>query len=390
MQEALGIVFSDIHEWSIGDLTANRTVAAIPFAGRYWLIDFVLSNMINSGIHKVGVITKSNYQPLMEHIGSGKDWDLSRKNGGIAVLPPYGESGISGLYRGRLDALTRILNYISNSSQEFVVMSDCDMIYNINYKNVIDFHIKSDADITAVYNRRYIDKDNAAHSILYTLAGDTDDGNNNKNNINIINNRVTEVYINPWYIEGGTFNVSMNTWVMNKEYMLVMIANAIANGKTHFTRDILLAEVNNINIVGYEHKGYCAHINSVNNYFRYNMEMLENDRRNELFYNTGRNFYTKVRDSEPTRYGENANIKNALIADGCVIDGIVENSVVFRGTRIGRNTELKNCIVMQDTIIGEDCRLEWIITDKSVVITDGKRLMADREYLMYITKNKRI
>jgi len=372
---ALGIVFSDIHEWNIGDLTYNRTVAAIPFAGRYWLIDFVLSNMINSGIYKVGVITKSNYQPLMEHIGSGKDWDLSRKNGGIAILPPYGEDSRTGLYRGRLDALIRIINYISNSPQEFVVMSDCDMICNINYKEVIEFHARSGADITAVYHEHYVDRESASRSILYNVSKTT--------------NRIEEVTVEPQHLE-GVYKISVNSWVMRKDYMLNMITEAIANGKTHFDRDILLAEVHNINIAGYEYKGYCAHINSVQNYFRYNMEMLEKEKRDELFYNTGRHFYTKVRDSEPTRYRDNADVKNSLIADGCVIDGSIENSVIFRGAKISRNTVLKNCIVMQDTIIGEDCRLEWIITDKSVIITDGKKLTADKEYLMYITKSKRI
>ena len=373
--QTLGIVFSDIHEWSIGELTTNRTVAAIPFAGRYWLIDFVLSNMINSGIHKVGVITKSNYQPLMEHIGSGKDWDLSRKNGGIAILPPYGEDSRSGLYRGRLDALIKIINYISNSQQEYVIMSDCDMICNINYKAVIDYHIKNEADITAVYNEHHVDKESAAHSIFYNVSPST--------------GRINGVNLNPQNLE-GTYKISMNTWVFRRDYMLNMLGNALARNKTHFSRDILLAGVDNIKIMGYEHKGYCAHINSVNNYFKYNMEMLENEKRTELFNNAGRNFYTKVRDSEPAKYGKNANVKNCLVADGCVIDGTVENSVIFRGVRIGKNTVLKNCVIMQDGLIGKDCNLEWIIADKSVLITDGKKLIADKEYLMYITKNKRI
>jgi len=373
--QALGIVFSDVHEWGIGALTSSRTVAAIPFAGRYWLIDFVLSNMINSGIHKVGVITKSNYQPLMEHIGSGKDWDLSRKNGGIAILPPYGEDSRTGLFRGRLDALMRIINYINNSPQEFVVMSDCDMICNINYKNVIDYHIKTGADITAVYNEHYVDREAASHSILYNVSPST--------------GRIDGVKLNPQHIE-GVYKISMSTWVMRKDYLLNMIANAIANNKTHFGRDILVAETENILIMGYEHKGYCAHINSVNSYFKYNMEMLDNGKRNELFYNTGRNIYTKVRDSEPAKYGEKADVKNSLVADGCVIDGTVESSVIFRGVKIGRDSVVKNCIIMQDGIIGEGCHLEWVIADKSVLVTDGKKFTADKEYLMYITKNKRI
>lgn len=370
---ALGIVFSDIHEWNMGDLTSRRTVAAIPFAGRYWLIDFVLSNMINSGIHKVGVITKSNYQQLMDHIGSGKDWDLARKNGGISVLPPFGADNRTGLFRGRLDALMRIINYIDASTQEFVVMSDCDMICNIDYNKVIDAHVRTKADITAVYNEHYVDRETAVNSILYTIPRMT--------------GRVEEVTLHPKNLE-GTYKVSMNTWVMRKDYLIGMITSAIAKGKTHFSRDILLAESGNI--IGYEYKGYCAHINSVNNYFKHNMEMLENEKRKELFYDGGRNIYTKVRDSEPTRYRENAVVKNSLIADGCVIDGWVENSVISRGVKIDKGAEVRNCVLMQDTMIGEGARLEWIIADKEAIVTDNKTLMADKEYLMYITKNKRI
>jgi glucose-1-phosphate adenylyltransferase len=372
---ALGIVFSDIHEWNMGDLTSRRTVAAIPFGGRYWLIDFVLSNMINSGVHKVGVITKSNYQQLMDHIGSGKDWDLARKNGGISVLPPFGADSRTGLYRGRLDALMRIISYIDASSQEFVVMSDCDMICNIDYNKVIDQHVETKADITAVYNEHHVDRETASNSILY--------------NISRMTGRIEEVTVHPHNLQ-GTYKISMNTWVMRRDYLIGLITSAIANGKTHFSRDILLTETDNINIIGYEYKGYCAHINSVSNYFKYNMEMLDSGKRAELFYSSGRNIYTKVRDSEPTRYRENAVVKNSLIADGCDIDGKVEDSIVFRGVKINKNTIIKNCILMQDTIIGEDSRLEWIITDKSAVVTDGRTLMADREYLMYVTKNKRI
>ena len=375
MQEALGIVFSDIQEWNLGDLTAARTAAAIPFAGRYWLIDFVLSNMINSGIRKVGVITKSNYQSLMAHIGSGKDWDLSRKNGGITILPPYGEDDRAGLYKGRLDALIRINNYISTSSQDYIVLSDCDIISNINYKDVIEHHIKNNADITAVYHEHYVDKEAASRSIMYTVSR--------------ISNKVDEVTLHPQNLE-GTYKISMNTWIMRKDYLLNLIANAISNGKTKFSRDVLFAEVNNIKIIGYEYKGYCAHIDSVKSYFKYNMEMLKPDKRNQLFYSKGKSVYTKVRDSEPAKYGANANIKNSLIADGSYIDGTIENSVIFRGVKIGKNTSIKNCIIMQDTIIGEDCELEWVISDKEVVIRDGKRLIADSEYLLYIIKNMTI
>jgi len=204
-----------------------------------------------------------------------------------------------------------------------------------------------------------------------------------------ITGRIDGVMHNPQHIE-GTYKISMNTWVMRKDYMVAMIGDAISNGKTHFGRDILLAETENIKLIGYEHKGYCAHIDSVNSYYKHNMEMLDGVKRNELFYSTGRNVYTKVRDSEPTRYGENAAVTNSLVADGCVIDGTLENCVIFRGVKINKNSVLKNCLVMQDSVIGEDCELDYVIADKSVIVTDGKKLAADKDYLMYITKNKRI
>lgn len=372
---ALGIIFSDIHEWNMGELTASRTIAALPFAGRYWLIDFVLSNMINSGIHKVGVITKSNYQSLMGHIGPGKDWDLSRKNGGITILPPYGEGGTLGLYKGRLDALMRIINYINADDSEFVILSDCDYICTLNYKHVIEHHIKTNAEITAVYHEHYVDRETAAHSIFY--------------NISKMTGRVVDTTLNPQHLE-GTYKTSMNTWVMRKDFLVNLLTNAIANGKTKFSRDILLAEVDNINIIGYEYKGYCAYIDSSKNYVKHNMEMLDINMRNALFYHKGRNVYTKVRDSEPTKYGEDAVTSNSLIADGCVINGTVENSIISRGVKVEKNAVVKNCIIMQDSIISYGCELEWIIVDKNVVIKQNKRLIADKEYFMYIPKNRMI
>ena len=165
--KALGIIFSDIQDWSMTELATNRSVAAIPFGGRYRLIDFPLSNMVNSGTNKICIITKSNYRSLMEHVASGKDWDLSRKKGGILIFPPYAVGENHGLYKGRLDALKRVLDYISYAKEKYVVLSDCDMIYNINYEEVIKYHEEKNSDITAVYTNTDINKSSSVHKILY-------------------------------------------------------------------------------------------------------------------------------------------------------------------------------------------------------------------------------
>ena len=365
---ALGIIFSDIHEWEIGELDRHRTAASLPFGGRYRLIDFVLSHMVNSGIYDIGLITKTNYQSLMNHIGSGKDWDLSRKNGGIMIYPPYSGGESEGLYTGRLDALKRVLKFLKSSNHDYVVMTDCDMLCNIDYRDVIDYHIESGADITAVYAEEKLNKARSVHSILYQVSE---------------SGRVVDVSLYPEV--DGTFLTSLNTWVMSKEYLLKLVADSQSHGLTKFSRDILATNCSHIKIMGYHYQGYRGHIESLESYLECNLDMLDLQKRNALFC---RPIYTNVRDTKPTRYGNSAHVKNSLIADGCTIEGTVENSVIFRGVHIGKQCVVKNSILMQDTQVGEHANLDWIITDRGVVIRENRLLSAFHSCPFYIEKEK--
>ncbi len=369
----LGIIFSDINSWNIAELTAKRTLASIPFAGRYRLVDFALSNMVNSDIYKIGIVTKSNYESLVDHIASGKDWDLSRKNGGITILPPYVISGDAGPYKGRLDALIRIKRFIELANTDYVILSDCDFIFNIDYDEVIKAHKKSCADITAVYTTCNISNERAMHSIIY----DIDE-----------NGCVSDVLQNPDV--SGEQNVSLNTWVMSREHLLYMMANSASHGFKDFFKHILLESLPHSKILGYRHEGYSAHIESLLSYVEANMDMINKENRSGLFEVKGFPIHTKVRDSSPTKYGSEASVKNSLIADGCVIEGTVENSILFRGVKVSRGSVVKNSILMQDTRVEDNASLSWIIADKNVIIRDNKVLSADKSYPFYISKGKMV
>lgn len=367
--KALGIIFSDMHDWNMAELASSRSVAAIPFGGRYRLIDFTLSNMVNSGLSKMCIITKSNYRSLMEHVGSGKDWDLSRKNGGILIFPPYATGENHGLCQGRLDALKRVLEYIVYSKEKYVVLSDCDMIYNINYNDVIKYHIEKGADITAVYKRTQVYQDNSIHKIIYKT-----------NNIN----QIDDVLVYP--ITEGEHNVGMDTWVMNKDFLESIIMDAIAHNYKDFSHDVLAAKVKSIKIFGYEYDGFFAHIDSVKSYYDNSMSLLNRENLINLFYPKNGPIFTKTKDSAPAKYGENSNVQSSLIANGCIIEGTVKNSIIFRGVKIGKGAVVNNSIIMQHTTIGDNTNLDSIITENDVFIKDGRVLLGCTECPFFIKK----
>ncbi len=364
---ALGLVFSNIHDNSIPELTQERTMGSIPFCGRYRLVDFALSNMVNSGITKVGVITKSNYQSLMDHLGSGKDWDLSRKQGGLHILPPFGHKE-NVLYNTRLEALRGAKTFISRSSEEYVVMTDCDIVCNMNYDMIVKNHIKNNADITLVYVKK-------SASDIKVL--------NNNTILDIDKNRVKGIYFDPRI--DGEVNLYTNVCILKRTLLEMLIADAFSHNFNHFGQDILARNVNNLRIMAFEHRGYFMSVKTLLSYYTESLKFLQKDIRDEVFRNV--DIFTKVKDSAPTRYGANAVIRNSLVADGCTIEGTVENSIIFRGVKIGRGTVVKNSILMQGTITGENVSLNAIITDKSVVIKDRRVLSGDISHPFYISKN---
>ncbi len=363
---AVGIIFSNIHDHNVPELARIRTLGSIPFAGRYRLIDFPLSNMVNSGIDTVGIITKSNYQSLMDHVGSGKDWDLARKDGGVIMLPPFGDLGNDSLYTSRLEALKGITNFLFRADEEYVVMTDCDNVCRINYNEVIENHIRNHADITLVYKQI----ENIDSSELVT-------------DFTLDNGRIVGVNRSASSNKCG-LNVFINIFVMKKTLLQNIVMDSISHNKHHFMTDVIAENLDSLKIMGYEHKGFYAGITSLQAYYDSNLRILDEKNRNELFGD--RSVFTKVRDSAPTKYGNSAIVKNSMIADGCIIEGEVENSIIFRNVKVARGAVVKNSIIMQNTILGENSTLNCIITDKNVVIRDKKILSGSENHPFYIGK----
>lgn len=366
MSSALGLIFSNIHDDNIPELTTKRTVASIPFCGRYRLIDFALSNMVNSDIAKVGVITKSNYQSLMDHIGSGKDWDLARHYGGLYILPPFGVLENNSLYTTRLEALKNVLGFLGKSTEDFVVMSDSDMVCNIDFKPIIKKHVESNALITCVYVEKnrcdVVGNSNAFMKI------DTD-------------GIVTEIAFDS---KSKKVNLYTNICVVERRVLINLIADAISHGKMHFLKNLLIPEIKSGRVMAYKHEGYYEEITSLRKYYDESMRFLNRETREGVFRKA--NVYTKVKDSAPTKYGSDAIVKNSLVADGCQIEGEVYNSIIFRGVKVGRGTVVKNSILMQNTITGENISLNCIIADKNVVIKDGRTLSGHETHPFFLSK----
>ena len=366
----LGLIFASMHDNSVIDLTKKRTMGSIPFGGRYRLIDFPLSNMVNSEIKEVGVITKSNYGSLLDHIGSGREWDLSRKNGGLHLLPPFSQVD-NGMYRGRLEALNGVWAFIEHSSSEYVVMSDCDIVTTINYQDVLKYHTETEADITVVTGKCYYDSANA-----HAMVVGTDESG-----------RVNDIMINPQI--AGECNVCLNMFVISNKFLKQIVVESASRGFYSFSKDILQAGKDKYKIMAYEHKGYFAKIDNIAGYYEANMALLNTENRNNLFNKTAP-IYTKIRDNGPVRYGIEANVKNSLVADGCVIEGKVENCVICRGVKIGKDAVVRDSVLMQDTIIADKCSVESVITDKNVEIGEGKVLTGSSKYPLYIGKGAEI
>lgn len=352
MATAVGVIFSSMHEENIPEISRQRTMGSVPFGGRYRMIDFALSNMVNAGITTVGLVTKSNYQSLIDHIGSGKDWDLARKDGGVVLLPPYSDEN-EGVVNTRLEGLKGCTGFLKRRKEQYVVLSDSDGVARLNLQKIIAYHEEKHADITVVTHYQ-----NVVETPYYMVFDADETG------------RVNEVKINPAPV--GKDNVYINVMIINREYLLNLVTEAIARGYTSFGRDILTKNVDSLKIYAYNFTGYYAGMDSMAAYYSRNMELLDKDVRDELF--GARDVYTKVRDSAPSKYSDGASVKNSLISDGCKIEGEVVNSILFRGVQVAKGAVVKNCIIMQDGYIGEKATLNCVVADKNVVIRDRMNL----------------
>ena len=370
MKDVMGIIYTGENDALLRELTIIRAIAALPVAGRFRVIDFLVSSMVNAGIKNIGVIMQKNYHSLMDHLGSGKEWDLHGKINGLHILPPFLTRENVGLYPGFLDALRSNNDYLTRSKQELLVLSNSNIIYNAHLDEMISFFQSSGADITLLYT-----KDPSMKRDEYGTYIAVDEGG-----------VVTDMEVQPTH---PTYdNTYMQVFVVRREFLRDMVDKAVAHGLHSLDKDLLLRLVQEkqAKVSAYEYKGMCWHIDSVQSYFRFNMDVLDPVKRKGLFRDE-LPVYTKVRDEMPTCYGDKCKTINSLLADGCQIEGTVENSVLFRGVKIAPNAHIKNCIVMQDSQVHEGAYIENCILDKQAVIKRNARLIGPEAYPIVIAKN---
>ena len=370
-RDTMGIILTNNDR--IPPITDIRANSALPIAGRYRIIDFVLSNMSNAGITNIGVATESNYSSLMDHIKSGKPWDLDRKNWGLNVLPPSLEKMSLGTIKGNIDMLAGISDFLHRSPQTYVILSLGNSIYNIDFKAVLDQHIESQADVTVLYkNMRGVEERELSRFTMLDLDDEK---------------RVTDIEVQPYYPKTST--ASMDVYIMEKALLESIVDECSARGDRDFVKDALVKKMQGLRIYGYEHTGYTDKIDSLKSYYRNNMNFLDKDIREELF-NPKNPIYTKTKDQSPTKYGAEASVKNSFISDGCTIEGTVENCILSRGVRVEKGAVIKNSIIMQDSIIEENVQLNHVVFDKEVYITTGRKLIGQESYPLAISKGTKI
>ena len=362
--DAMGLILADNKKITLGELSKPRALAAVPFGGRYRIIDYMLSDMVNSGIKSVGILTLNKYKSLMDHLGTGASWDLDRKNFGLHILPPYVNSESMGV--DDADEMAGLLDFIRSNRSAYVIIANSNMILNTTFNDFVDKHEQSGADVSVMYNR---------DGIKYGVP----------NYIFEIDRKgyVKDMFFNP---EKTVSNrCSLGIAVLRRELLIDLIADMIARGERNFGVHVLTKKFDTLHIRAHEYKGLVLRINNVQSYFNASMLLLDSQMRADLFW-TGMPIYTKVKDEAPALYLENSSVSNSILSDGCRIMGTVENSMLFRGVTVSRNSKIKNCVIMQDVHISENCELENVILDKNAVIRPGIKLVGHKDYPVVICK----
>lgn len=368
---AFALVYTGESNMQLRDLTFSRSIAAVPFGGRYRCIDFIMSDIVNSGVYNLGLIVQKNYHSLIDHVGSGKEWDLHRKRDGLFILPPFVTKDNMGIYEGTADAISSVMGYIRRSAQKYVILTGSHTIFNTTFNDMLNRHIETGADITIMYNVEPLEpQDTQFDDLRLTLDEST--------------GRVSDLMINP-YRPTSPFR-SCDAFIMQKELLEYLIEEAQSHALHDFIRDILIRKVNTLKVYGYRYDGYVARLDSMSEYYKHNMALLKSEVRADLF-NSEHPIYTKVKDEVPAKYGDSACVVNSMVADGCVIEGHVENSLLFRGVHVGRGAVLKNCIIMQGSQIAENAELDCVILDKSVTVKPNRRLAGYGDFPVILRKN---
>ena len=377
MNNLHGILFAYRTNPELKDLTLHRTLASLPFGGRYRVIDFMLSNLVNAGVTDVGVIMHQSYQSLLDHLGSGKDFDLARRNGGLKLLPPFAyaandrRSSSSQVYRGTMEALAGVYSYLQEIRQEYVILADAHTVMNIDVSAILDAHIKSGADITAVATSK---PEAVSRDATYFLTGE--DGS------------VSEVLVGPASPVGLE---SLNMYVLSTQLLLKLTEDCAARDIYSLSAGVLRpgVEDKSLKVIPYIFDGFASRIQSVQGYYDHNLQLLDPAVRREVF-DPARPIRTKERNDASTYYAPTSKVTNSLVADGCIIEGTVENSVIFHNVRIGKGAVVRNCVIMQSSTVEANADISCIIADKNVVITSGTQLTGAPNCPFTVSKNAKV
>jgi glucose-1-phosphate adenylyltransferase len=368
MNDLHGIIFAYRPSQGLQELSAQRNTCSVPYSGRYRVIDFMLSNMVNAGISDVGLIVHASYQSLLDHVGSGKDWDLSRKHGGLKILPPFGYRRRRGdaEYRGRMDALVGVESYLKRIRQDYVVLANGDMAVNLPLRDIFEQHLKRGADITAVCSSVYRSEPDRS---VYFIADEND--------------MICDVTVNPVAPIGYE---SLEVYIMSSSLLLELVEHSATHNISSFSEGVLLRIGGTLKIAPYYFNGYSARLQTIAGYYAKSMELLDPKVRRDLF-DPARPIRTKDQSNASTYYGPEGVARNSLIADGCIVEGEVENSILFRGVHVAPGAKISGCILMQSTVVEQDAVLKSVITDKNVHINAARTLMGHESYPLAIAKN---
>ena len=367
----MGIIFTN--DATMGELTNKRTMASLPFGGRYRQVDFALSNLSCAGVRHVGIISRHNYQSLMNHIGNGEEWGLDLEEGGLEFLTPYAMT-TTHTYRGKLESLNNAWDFLEYGPEdELVVMIDSAVLSNVDLTDVLNSHVASGKDVTVVTKAGIANGEKQLD-----LALKLDD-----------NGEITDMVVN--YVADKDYVASMDIFVAKKSWLMKQVKEMIARDKFHMDRDLVMGGWQHgvVSVNAYQFDGIAMFNESVEEYFYNSLALIKKDVRNDIF-NGSHPVYTKVRDRVPTYYGEGCEIENCLIADGCMLDGEVENSVLFRQVTVGKGAEVEDCIIMNDTVVGEGAELKYVILDKNVTVTPGAKLIGTKKNPIIVKRGETV
>ena len=366
----MGIIFTN--DATMGELTNKRTMASIPFGGRYRQVDFALSNLACAGVRHIGIISRHSYQSLMHHIGDGEEWGLELEEGGLEFLTPYAQTTV-GTYRGKLESLMNAMDFLQYGGEdELVVMTDSAILSNIDLRAVIDAHLASGKDVTVV-----------------TKAGICNGEKKIDLAIKVEDGEIKDMAVN--YVADDSYVASMDIFVLSKKFLVDSVKYLIARDKFHMDRDLVMGgwQHGRVSVNTYAFEGVAMYNESVEEYFGNSLSLLKKDVRADLI-GGAHPVYTKVRDRVPTYYAEGCEVEEALIADGCMIEGEVEESILFREVTICKDAEVENCIIFNESVIGEGAELKYAILDKNVTVTPGAKLIGTKKNPIIVKRGETV